>query len=689
MANTVPTIAVDDDQIATEGVAVELLSTTLNDGGTADTHTATVEWGDGTRTTEAEVVEEPFGPAGTAAGLTGSVHADHVYADDGEYIVNVCVSDDDDDTQVCDSFAVTVDNAAPTISPALLAGAGEGAVVTLGDTTFNDLGSLDTHTATVDWGEWRTNPDIAAGELDDVTAPEGAVVEAVVVQQPFGPPGSAQGATGTLESSHVYANDGTYLVTICIIDDDQAESGEAPVCETTELVVADQLATVFGGLDLAVDEGHWLSVPSTSFHDLGTGDQHDAIIFWGDSRSNSGEVKQADASRSGKATGAFGSVSWPEHRYHDDGTYEANLCVDDDALDPTTEADLGAVPANCDQVTVSVNNVAPTVVTDSFEVEGDEGSPVALGWIRFTDFGPLDEHTAEVTFGDESASRAREVTYVETPVSQRRRGGVASGVHTYDDNGSYVTTVCITDDDDATTCHETAVTINNVAPTVEVPDPTFTGVEGRASVLSEILISDESTADLMTVTVVWGDGANNRYEIGSDRELTNARHTYADNGTYSVDVCVNDGDDSTCQQLVATIDNAPPEFTLADTGDTGTIAIDEITDDGALDTHTATIDWGDGDVEELGPLAFADAADDGSSPTESIRSIPDHVYRTPGVYTAEVCITDSDGATVCQERDVVSEETSDWPWGVPIVLTIVVLLAAAAIATLRRRDLVA
>jgi PKD repeat protein len=55
---------------------------TFTDAGTADTHVATFDWGDGTRT----VVD---------AGAASSARDAHVYAAPGSYTVTVTVTDDD------------------------------------------------------------------------------------------------------------------------------------------------------------------------------------------------------------------------------------------------------------------------------------------------------------------------------------------------------------------------------------------------------------------------------------------------------------------------------------------------------------------------------------------------------------------------------------------------------------------
>jgi hypothetical protein len=77
----------------TLGDFINLENVTFTDPGTADSHTATVNWGDGTAA-EVDISE-------------GVLYAYHSYATIGDYIVEVCVIDDDGGFD-CDTFTVTV-----------------------------------------------------------------------------------------------------------------------------------------------------------------------------------------------------------------------------------------------------------------------------------------------------------------------------------------------------------------------------------------------------------------------------------------------------------------------------------------------------------------------------------------------------------------------------------------------------
>jgi len=96
--NVAPVVVAGIDQEINEGETLSLDPATFTDPGTADTHEANIDWGDGdTDSTMDEVtaltLTEPiFGETPSDGTVSGS----HVYADNGVYTVTVTVIDDDD-----------------------------------------------------------------------------------------------------------------------------------------------------------------------------------------------------------------------------------------------------------------------------------------------------------------------------------------------------------------------------------------------------------------------------------------------------------------------------------------------------------------------------------------------------------------------------------------------------------------
>ena len=134
---------------------------------------------------DTHVVEWDFGDGITAS---GTLTPTHVYADNGTYTVTLTVTDDDGA-----SGSQSIDILVNSVNPTVVAGGDrtveEGINVNL-IATFNDLGTLDSHVARVDWGDGTP--------VDD----------GIVSESPFGPPGSTSGANGTVTGSHVYADNG-------------------------------------------------------------------------------------------------------------------------------------------------------------------------------------------------------------------------------------------------------------------------------------------------------------------------------------------------------------------------------------------------------------------------------------------------------------------------------------------------
>ncbi len=168
-----------------------VLSVAFTDPGRLDTHTARITWGDGS-------------PDLTVAITPGarSFQVQHQFLDDNPTgtpsdlnAVHVVVTDNNGGTGSGDT-SVLVQNLAPVLtafstnspSASLLK---EGDVVTVTG-AFADLGTQDTHTATIDW--------------DDGSTSSAAILES--------------GGAGALTAHHTYTAGGIYTVRVTLADDD-------------------------------------------------------------------------------------------------------------------------------------------------------------------------------------------------------------------------------------------------------------------------------------------------------------------------------------------------------------------------------------------------------------------------------------------------------------------------------------
>jgi hypothetical protein len=201
-APIVRTVAVSAASIDENGSAT--VTGSFTDFDAADTHTAVVNWGDGSSS-----------PA-TINPVTRTFTATHQYLDDGPsgdpsfiYPISVTVTDDGG-LSGSGSTSVQVNNVDPVIgsiaSSATFADkAEEGETVTV-TAAFTDVGTLDTHEAVIDWG--------------DGSAPEPAAL-------------THGSGSGSILATHVYANGGVYTVTLTVIDDDTGTT----VATTTAVVM--------------------------------------------------------------------------------------------------------------------------------------------------------------------------------------------------------------------------------------------------------------------------------------------------------------------------------------------------------------------------------------------------------------------------------------------------------------------
>jgi PKD repeat protein len=175
----------------------------------------------------------------------------------------------------------------------------------------------------------------------------------------------------------------------------------------------------------------------------------------------------------------------------------------------------------------------------------------------------------------------------------------------------------------------------NRAPLANAAGP-YSSSEGSA-VLFDASASSDPDGDLLTYDWDFGDGSPHGAGV-------NPSHTYADNAAggaaYAVTLTVRDaGGLVGTASAVAMIENVAPTVgpisAPVDPVEVGTAvtASAGFTDPGVLDTHTGTVDWGDGTSSSA---AVSEANGSGSASGS-------HEYATAGVYTVTLTVADKDG----------------------------------------------
>ena len=467
-----------------------------------------INWGDGTPI-DNQVVAFPT----PLFEVTGS----HTYADETApgkpFNVTVTVTDPSDGSPPA-SLIDTADVAeADVLSPVAFAdfAAKEGQTATA-TATFNNANltaPAGDFTATIDWGDGKTDPGLA------VTGGNGVF---------------------TVNGTHVYADEGAFT-SIVTISDDPPGTAIASATATATIADADQLSLA-SFADFASVEGQTATATAT-FNDAYPAAQSGdftATINWGDGTIDSGQAVTGGA-------GVF-TVSG-QHVYADEGTFKPIVTISDDA--PGTaiaSATATATIADADQLSVaSFANFAA--------LEGKTATATAT----FNDaylVAPAGDFTATINWADGKIDAGLAVT-----------GGAGlftvSGQHVYADEGTFTATVTISDDAPGTAAATatTLATINEGGVLTTTPK-LVTGTENAplSNVLVTSFTSDDSdaTAGSYTASIDWGDAVTSAGTVtsgGPGLYLVSGSHLFQDEGPYPITVVVRD-DDSTATTTIDT-----------------------------------------------------------------------------------------------------------------------------------------
>jgi VCBS repeat-containing protein len=169
--------------------------------------------------------------------------------------------------------------------------------------TFSDVDASDTHAATIDWGD-------------------GTVTTGSVNQE-----------TDTVTGSHVYADNGSYTITVTV-SDRPGQSGSLSDSETGLATIANVAPTVTPASDRTAEVNQALDFvvatftdPGFSYAPAGTAETFTATINWGDGTGTT--TGQVTVTQGQAGTPTSGSVKG-QHTYTYDGTFTVTVTVTDD-----------------------------------------------------------------------------------------------------------------------------------------------------------------------------------------------------------------------------------------------------------------------------------------------------------------------------------------------------------------------
>jgi PKD repeat protein len=363
---------------------------------------------------------------------------------------------------------------------------------------------------------------------------------------------------GSFDGSHTYADNGTYTVTVTVFDDDSGQHQQ-----TFTVTVANVDPTLSGTSALSRDEGQAFTLAGLGVRiqdpgfdnplnagNISNGGEFEetftgVTIDWGD---GTALTPVAAVNRVSGSPGVLSTADFDHapHTYADNGVYTVTVKLSDDD---------GPVVSRT--LTITVNNVAPTVAVAADQTIHEGSQLVVLNISQFTDPGfdnPLNAGNASnggetqetftytINWGDQPRFQPGDDPFEQNGVPTTDvfgspgylTAGSFDAQHTYVDNGVYTVTITIRDDDGGVTVKTLLVDVKNVSPTLS--DATFTATDvntkGQTTITGTFT---DPGRDTYVLFVDWGDNKGPHVETFnvSPAVATSGPHTFTASHTYT------------------------------------------------------------------------------------------------------------------------------------------------------------
>jgi hypothetical protein len=390
---------------ATEGIGLSGFTvatfTDANSGATAADFKAAVKWGDGTTFTL------PSSAIVATGGGTFAVRASHTYADEGSYLLAVQILDDGGASIAGGQTIAVADGALGSLSihsPGPTEGKSTGLVTVATFSDANLKASSQDFTATIQWGDGGTTTVSASGIA------------------------ALGGGNFVIKAAHTYADEGTYTVSVQVVDD-----GGAPIAASQTLAVADATLTNLTVSAIPATEGKATgNVRVASFYDNNVRapvTDFTATITWGDGSTTT--VSGAAGNIVAVGNGWFYLLA--SHTYAEEGSYTLSVQVLDDG---GSSASASRVVGVADAV---LNNLG---VHNPHATAGKDTGTFTVATFHDNNLlAPTSDFTAVVNWGDNTTTTLSASDFV--PEGNGNFAVLAS--HLYSTSGSFTLSVTVDD----------------------------------------------------------------------------------------------------------------------------------------------------------------------------------------------------------------------------------------------------